>query len=138
MNTMLFINSDLNKQAQALEIKISKATKSYHLLRLYLNEKLNFYHILVRNAKMCIRSKNQVNQNNPFIKFKIQQKSSKQYTVENVTKFYCRADIFEHLYFSSTTTDTSHIPPTIMLNCTSVHSVQKLSSPIIQELISFF
>ena len=69
MNTMLFINSDLNKQGQALEIKISRATKSYHsqtcfnnVLRIYLNEKLDFYHhILVRNAQMCVRLENLVN-----------------------------------------------------------------------------
>ena len=62
MNTMLFINSDLNKQSQAqtLEVKISKTTKSYHsqtcfhnILRIYLNEKLNFYHhTLVLNPQM--------------------------------------------------------------------------------------
>ena len=58
MNTMLFINSDLNKQAQNLEVKISGTTKSHHsqtcfnnILRIYVNEKLNFYHhILVINA----------------------------------------------------------------------------------------
>ena len=66
---MLFINSDLNKQAQALEVKISRATKSFHsqtcfinILRIYLNEKLNFYHHnLVRNAQMYIRLENLVN-----------------------------------------------------------------------------
>ena len=66
---MLFINSDLNKQSQALEVKISRTTKSYHsqtcfnyILRIYLNEKLNFYHhILVRNAQMYIRLENLVN-----------------------------------------------------------------------------
>ena len=76
---MLFINSGLNKQAQALEVKISRTTKSYHsqtcfnnILRIYLNEKLNFYHhILVRNAQMYIRLENLVNQNNLFINFKI-------------------------------------------------------------------
>ena len=60
MNTMLFINSDLNKQSQALEVKISRKTKTYHLptcfnkiLRIHLNQKLNFYHhILVKNAQM--------------------------------------------------------------------------------------
>ena len=69
MNTMLFINSDLNKQDQALEIKISRATKSYHsqtcfdnVLRIYLNKKLDFYHhILVRNAQMRVRLENLVN-----------------------------------------------------------------------------
>ena len=57
---MLFINSDLNKQAQtqALEVKISGTTKSYHsqtcfhnILRIYVNEKI-YHHILVRNAQM--------------------------------------------------------------------------------------
>ena len=68
MNTMLFINSNLNKQAQVLEVTISRTTKSYHsqtcfnnILRIYLNEKLNFYHhILVRYAQMYIRLENMV------------------------------------------------------------------------------
>ena len=51
MNAMLFINPDLNKQAQAqaLEVKILRTAKSYYsqtcfhnILRIYLNEKLNF------------------------------------------------------------------------------------------------
>ena len=74
---MLFINADLNKQAQALEVKISWTTKSYHsqtcfnnILRIYLNEKLNFCHILVRNAQMY-RLENLVNKNNLFINIKI-------------------------------------------------------------------
>ena len=79
MNTMLFINSDLNKQAQGLEVKISRTTKSYHsltcfnnILRIYLNEELHFYHnILVRNGQMYIRLENLVKQNNLFINFKI-------------------------------------------------------------------
>ena len=66
MNTMLFINLDLNKQA--LVVKISRTTKSYHtqtcfsnILRIYLNEKLNFYHhILVGNAQIYIRLENLV------------------------------------------------------------------------------
>ena len=57
---MLFINSDPKKQAQALEVKISRTAKSYHsqtcfnnILRTHLNENLNFYHhILVRNAQI--------------------------------------------------------------------------------------
>ena len=61
-----FMNSDLNKQAQALKVTFSRKTKSYHsqtcfnkTLRIYLNEKLNFYHhIKERNAQMHIRSKN--------------------------------------------------------------------------------
>ena len=68
MNTMLFINLNLNKQAQALEVTISRTTKSYYsqtcfnnILRIYLNEKLNFYHhILVRYAQMYIRLENMV------------------------------------------------------------------------------
>ena len=80
MTAMLFINSDLNKQGQAVEVKISRTTKSYHsetcfnnILRMYLNEKLNFcHHISVRNAQMYIyKIKNLVNQNNLFINIKI-------------------------------------------------------------------
>ena len=60
------MNSDLNKQAQVLELIFSGKTKSYHpqthfnnILRIYLNEKLNFYHHIVeRNAQMHIRSEN--------------------------------------------------------------------------------
>ena len=73
------MNSDLNKQAQALEVTFSGKTKSYHsqtcfnnILRIYLNEKLNFYHhILVRNALMYIRIENLVYYNNIFINFRI-------------------------------------------------------------------
>ena len=58
---MSFINTDVNKQAQALERTFSRATKSYHsqncfnnVLRIYLNEELNFsHHILVRMLE-CI------------------------------------------------------------------------------------
>ena len=61
MNTMSFINTDVNKQAQALERTFSRATKSYHsqncfnnVLRIYLNEELYFsHHILVRMLE-CI------------------------------------------------------------------------------------
>ena len=60
------MNSDLNKQAQALEVTFSGKTKSYHsqtcfnnILRIYLNEKLTFYHIIERNTQMHIRSENQ-------------------------------------------------------------------------------
>ena len=68
MNIKLFINSNLNKQAQALEVKISRTTEAYHsqtcfnhILRIYLNEKLNFYHhTLVRNAQMYVRLENLV------------------------------------------------------------------------------
>ena len=59
------MNSDLKKQAQALEVTFSRKTKSYHsqtcfnnILRIYLNEKLNFYYIIERNAQMHIRSEN--------------------------------------------------------------------------------
>ena len=60
------MNSDLNKQDQALEVTFSGKTKSYHsqtyfnnILRIYLNEKFNFYHHLInRNAQMHIRSEN--------------------------------------------------------------------------------
>ena len=65
---MSFINLDLNKQAEALEVTFSRTTKSYHpqtcfnnILRIYLNEKLNFYHhVLERNAQMDIRLENLV------------------------------------------------------------------------------
>ena len=60
------MNSVLNKQAQALELTFSGKTKSYHSqtcfnnrLKIYLNEKLNLYHIIERNAQMHIRSENQ-------------------------------------------------------------------------------
>ena len=65
---MPFINSDLNKQDQPLEVAFSKTKKSYHsrtcfnnILRISLNEKLNFYHhILMRNAQMYIKLDNLV------------------------------------------------------------------------------
>ena len=68
MDTMPFINVDLNKKAQALEVTFSRTTRSYysqtffnHILRIYLNEKLNFYHhTLVRNAQMYVRLENLV------------------------------------------------------------------------------
>ena len=92
---MSFTNSDLNKQAQALEVTCLRTTKSYHLptcynniLRIYLNEKLNIYHhILERCAQMHIRA----------------------------DRSDCRADILKYLYFSSTITGTSHVPSTITL-----------------------
>ena len=60
------MNSDLNKQAQALEVKFLEKTKSSHsqtclnkMLRTFRNEKLNFYHhIIETNAQMHIRSEN--------------------------------------------------------------------------------
>ena len=63
MNTMSFYEfTSEKKQAQALEVTFSRKTKSYHsqtcfnnILRIYLNEKLNFYHhIIERNAQMHI------------------------------------------------------------------------------------
>ena len=63
---MSFTNLDLNKQAQSLEVIFSRTTKSYYsqtyfnnILRIHLNEKLNFYHhIIERNAQMHIRLEN--------------------------------------------------------------------------------
>ena len=60
------MNSDLDNQAQALEVTFSRKTKAYrsqtcfnNILRIYLNEKLNFYHhIIERNAQMHLRSEN--------------------------------------------------------------------------------
>ena len=60
------MNSDLNNQAQALEVTFSRKIKLYHsqiyfnsILRIYLNEKFNFYHhIIERNAQMHTRSEN--------------------------------------------------------------------------------
>ena len=59
-----FVNSDLNKQAQALEVTFSRKKKSYHsqtcfnnILSIYLNGKLNCYHhIIERYTQMHIRS----------------------------------------------------------------------------------
>ena len=76
---MSFINLDLKKQAQSLEVKYSRTTKSYHsqtcfnnILRIYVNKKLNFYyHILERNAQMHVRLENLAYWNNLFIGFKI-------------------------------------------------------------------
>ena len=73
------MNSDLNKQAQALEVTFSRKTKSYHsqtcfnnISRIYLKKKLNFYlHIIQRNAEMHIRSENLFYKTNFFIDFKI-------------------------------------------------------------------
>ena len=61
MNTMLFINSDLNKQGQALEVKISRTTKSYHSILTDAILTDFCHHILVRNAQMYIRLENLVN-----------------------------------------------------------------------------
>ena len=66
---------DLKKQTQALEVTFSEKTKSSHsqtclkkMLRTFLNNKLNFYHIIERNAQMYIRS---VFKTNLFIDFKV-------------------------------------------------------------------
>ena len=60
------MNLDLNKQAQALEVTTLRKIKSYYsqtyfnnILRIYLNEKLNFYHhITERHAQVHVRSEN--------------------------------------------------------------------------------
>ena len=59
------MNSDLKKEAEVLEVTFSRKTKSHHsqtcfnnILRIYLNEKLNFCHHIERNAQMHIRSEN--------------------------------------------------------------------------------
>ena len=59
------MNSDLKKQAQALKVNFqgkqnhNSQTCFNNILRIYLNEKLNFYHhIIERNAQMHIRSEN--------------------------------------------------------------------------------
>ena len=59
------MNSDLNKQAQALEVTFSGKTKSYHsqicfnnILRIYLNLSEFLYHIIETNAQMHLRSEN--------------------------------------------------------------------------------
>ena len=53
-----FMNSDLNKQAQDLEVTFSGKTKPSHsqtclnkMLRIFLNEKLNFYHHIYYREK---------------------------------------------------------------------------------------
>ena len=51
------MNSDLNIQAQALEVTFSRKTKSYHSqtcfnnILIYLNGKLNFYHHIIAREK---------------------------------------------------------------------------------------
>ena len=80
MNTMPFYEySDLNKQAQALEVTFSGKTKPYHsqtcfsnILIIDLNEKLNFYHhIIERTDQIHIRPENLFQQTDLFIDFKI-------------------------------------------------------------------
>ena len=78
MNTMSFYDFR-PEQAQALEVTFSRKTKSYHsqtcfnnILRIYLNEKLNFYHhIIEKNAQMHLRSENLLYQTDLLIEFKI-------------------------------------------------------------------
>ena len=56
------MNSDLKKQGQALEVKNHITHKHVSAIlrsRIYLNEKLNFYHhIIDRNAQINIRPEN--------------------------------------------------------------------------------
>ena len=62
MNTMSFYEI----RSEQTEVTFLRKTKSYHsqtcfnnILRIYLNEKLNFYQIIERKAQMHIRSENQ-------------------------------------------------------------------------------
>ena len=80
MNTMSFYEFRSEQTGSGSRSYIFKEkTKPYHsqtcfnnILRIYLNEKLNFYHhILVRNAQMYIRLENLIYENNLFINFKI-------------------------------------------------------------------
>ena len=96
------MNSDLKKQAQALEVRFSQKTKLYHsqthfnnILRIYLNEKLNFYNILLQ---------------------------------ADIFKYlYFPSTMTDTSHIPSTVTlNTSHIPSTITLN-TLVRNVQLLS-----------
>ena len=61
------MNSDLKKQAHAIEVNFegkqnhiyNSQTCFNNILRIYLNEELNFYHhIIDKNAQMHIRSEN--------------------------------------------------------------------------------
>ena len=61
MNTMSFYEI----RSEQTEVTFLRKTKSYHsqtcfnnILRIYLNEKLNFYYIIERNAQMHLRSEN--------------------------------------------------------------------------------
>ena len=66
MNTMSFYEFRSEKTGSGSRSYIFKEkTKPYHsqtcfnnILRIYLNEKLNFYYIIERNAQMHIRSEN--------------------------------------------------------------------------------
>ena len=103
----LWIHIWTNRLQVYLQVTFSRTTKSYqsqtcfnNIFRIYLNEKLNFYHhIIERNAQMHITLENLVYYNNLFINFEIKSKSSIQYG--HVTIFYCR-DISEYLYSPST------------------------------------
>ena len=78
MNTISFYEFRSEKTGSGSRSYIFKEkTKPYHsqtcfnnILRIYLNEKLNFY-IIERNAQMHIRSENLFYQTNLFIDFKI-------------------------------------------------------------------
>ena len=75
------MNSDLKKQAQALEVTFSRRKENHithsqtcfnNILRIYQNQNLNFYHhIIERNAQMHIRSENLFYKTKLFIDFKI-------------------------------------------------------------------
>ena len=66
MNTMSFYEFRSEQTGLGSRIFSFRKTKSYHsqtcfnnMLRIYLNEKLNFYHhIIERNVQMHIRSEN--------------------------------------------------------------------------------
>ena len=66
MNSMSFYELRSEQTGQDLKVTFSMKTISYHpqtcfnnILKIYLNEKLNFYHhILEENAQMHIRSEN--------------------------------------------------------------------------------
>ena len=103
MNTMLFYEFRSEKQAQALEVTFSRKTKSYNsqtcfnnILRIYLNEKSNFYHrVIERTAQMHIRSENLFNQTifllvlkyNENHQYKTQQTEMLQYFIAELTFF---------------------------------------------------
>ena len=80
MNTMSFYEFKSEQTGSDSRTYIFKEkTKPCHsqtcfnkILRIYLNEKLNFYHhIIGRNAQMYIKSENLFYQTNLFIDFKI-------------------------------------------------------------------
>ena len=66
MNTMPSYEFRSEQTESGFRVTFSRKTKLYHsqtcfnnILRIYLNEKLNFYHhIIERNAQMHIRSEN--------------------------------------------------------------------------------